>query len=886
MIGQVSNRSPLVGRDRELEALVSAWRDAASGGATTAVITGEPGIGKTRLTQELAAIVEGDGGVVLRGRTSRDSVISYEPIVEALNEHVRSIDVEAAREVAGGVVGDLGRIVPLLRDGGDTPSGDREADREALFDAVATFISNVAKTAPVLLIADDVQWAEVGTRRLITYLVERGLSCVMLVLTHRSGDVIEKNAVGALMAELTQAGGAPRRVDLAGLDDNSVEELADGLLDRWRAQLSLGNLVARTGGNPFFVEELLSRAGAAGGTPLPEGIAALLQNNLSRVSTDGLRAAQCLAVRDRNDVPLALLAAALGWSHEQTGDAVDDAVAVGVLRRGATTADFSHALYRETVAGDLSATRRARLERAWAIALQADEGVEPGDVARHLMAAGALASVADVVTWAQRAAAVALERVDYAEAAALNERAYDNVTARGGVDDSVEMDLLTEAASAARADEQNDTAAKLAELAVARAAASGDPVLIGRAALVLADALVIWGSPNDRVLEVVDDALAFGESLPPPTRSQLLAIAGIQRAYNGDRAAGPLIDAGIALCRDNGQLFLVGGAVLARHFASPGPLEAKDLPALAEAVEFVSSDIAVGSGVRMRGGGTWSYGVLLDAYLILGEVERYEATLEQLRMVVAERPTPYREWVVANLDAARARRARPLAEAAPMSMHALTVGSRNAQGGAMINFSVRMLITRVEQDRAAEIEPLLASTLTSSEYAAFVPVHAWVLALCNRPEEGRAALASALADNGARVRRDSFFAAGLAAAAEAAIALDDTRIAHTVYDLLRPYGGQSVVIPGVSLVVGAADRYLGALAAHLGDDAEAARRFEAALAVNDRVGCAYQLGWTQADYADLLDRTGDAARAADLRAGAATIASDYGLVRLARRLGA
>ncbi|MDP1819605.1 MAG: AAA family ATPase, partial [Acidimicrobiales bacterium] len=220
---------PFVGRDEERARLERAWKDAQAGARQTVLLSGEPGVGKTRLAAEVARDAQADGAVVLFGRCDEDLAVPYQPFVEALAGYVDALPAEELLGLTAGISGELGRLLPRLADKvSDLPQplwGDPETERYQQFEAVRCFVDAVAAITPVVLVLDDLHWAAKPTLLLLRHLLRgEGAVPVLVIGTYRDTDLGRGHPLAELLADLRRQ---PRveRVDLRGLPADGVAEL-------------------------------------------------------------------------------------------------------------------------------------------------------------------------------------------------------------------------------------------------------------------------------------------------------------------------------------------------------------------------------------------------------------------------------------------------------------------------------------------------------------------------------------------------------------------------------------------------------------------------------------------------------------------------------------
>ena len=398
-------RSPFVGRSGELELLRSVWQRAHEGvRPQLALVVGEPGIGKTRLAARVASEVADGGGTVLYGGAAEGVASPMEPFLEALQG---------------------GQALPL---DDLSPTDDEPAEKvRALFTLVEQSLVGHASTGPVLLVLDDLHWADRATMLLLGYVMRSPVGDRLLVLALFR----ERETAGSPLAEGLAALRREcdvERLELAGLEPQEVEELVRADEDTSGAVPHAALIARRTGGNPYFVRELARDVAASGSTHLdfvPAAIRDLVNARVARLgegTVDALTAAAVLGER----FPVPVLETMLGAAPGDVGDALDAAIAAGfILELGAGRFSFVHTLDREAIYMRVGPARRAALHRRAANAIAEVQGRETwpaaAEIALHLCSAGDDPSAA--IEAASAAAEDAIDRGAYGLAVLLLTRA-------------------------------------------------------------------------------------------------------------------------------------------------------------------------------------------------------------------------------------------------------------------------------------------------------------------------------------------------------------------------------------------------------------------------------------------------------------------------------
>jgi DNA-binding CsgD family transcriptional regulator/tetratricopeptide (TPR) repeat protein len=524
----------LVGRDAEAAQLRAALEQAAAGRPAIVVVAGEAGVGKTRLVTEVAAEAAELGAVALSGGCLDvgDGVLAYAPMVEALRPLVGVLDPEELERVLGGARAELARLVPEL--GG--PAGGRQAEAPLaptwLFELLLGVLHRLAEGGPVLLVVEDLHWADQSTRDLVGFLVRNLRGGVALVLTYRSDELYRRHPLRPFLAELDRSGRV-ERLELGRLGRRELGQLLAGILGEPAPPALVGEVLARSEGNPFFAEELL--AAHLEGTRLPSLLRELVLARVHALSEAAQRVLETAAVAGTR-VDHQLLAAVVGLDTEQLVGLLREAVGRHVLAvdQAGDAYAFRHALVQEAIYDDLLPVQRGPLHAAYAQALErrvrqrdhasADRGgsaAELGQLAYHWYAAHdlgeALLASVQAGQAAEAASALAEAMGHYERALELWDQAPE-AAARSPLDRGALLHRAAEAANLAGCD---DHAVALGRLALDRVDAVAEPLRAG--ALLERLARYHWtAADTPRAMAAVERAVAI---IPPEPPSQELARA-------------------------------------------------------------------------------------------------------------------------------------------------------------------------------------------------------------------------------------------------------------------------------------------------------------------------------------------------------------------------
>jgi DNA-binding CsgD family transcriptional regulator/tetratricopeptide (TPR) repeat protein len=428
----------LVARSRELDRLRAAFEQAVGGSATAVLVAGDAGVGKTRLTEELARLAADKGALVLTGRCldATESGLAYLPFAEALAGVAdREAAVAAHPRLAtlfpelalpdSPAPGSLVTGLPLPIGAGD-PRGATRPEQDIgqlqLFDAVYGLLGDLAGASPVVLVLEDLHWADGSTRRLLSFLCARlRAQRVLLIGTYRADDLHRRHPLRPLLAELVRLP-AVQRLDLEPFGSADARRFVAELAEEGLSDEALREVAARSEGNAFFAEELLAAYAGQGGGALPATLVDVLLARSERLTARAQQVIRAAAVAGRR-VPDARLRAVAGLSETELEEALREAVQHHILVPGdGEVYAFRHALLREAVYGELLPGERVRLHAAYARLLAAEP---PGRgtaaaLAHHSMASHALPQALTAsVTAAEEAArlgapAEALEHLERA----------------------------------------------------------------------------------------------------------------------------------------------------------------------------------------------------------------------------------------------------------------------------------------------------------------------------------------------------------------------------------------------------------------------------------------------------------------------------------------
>jgi DNA-binding SARP family transcriptional activator len=892
-----------VGRQTELERLEEVWSTQELGTAGLVLLTGEPGIGKTRLAAEFARRRHEEGAMVMFGRSDEDAGEPYQPFAEAVRASLQTLspDLIAARLGTRGP--DLSRLVPDFAAQLGTPPPSQmayaEDDRRSLFDAVSAYIVGGSHTTPVLVVLDDLHWASGPTLLLLRHLLRAdGVGKVLVVATYRHTDVDRSHPLADVLADLRREVGVTR-VALGALDAAGVADYLEAVsgqgLDAHERELARV-LHGETEGNPFFLVESLRHLVETGAfyreegrwhadvaaieqAGIPEGVRDVVTRRFSRLSEATNRLLTVASVVG-SEFDLALLGSVSGAIDDDDTllDAAESATSAGLvleLRAGAYT--FSHALIRQILYEELSSTRRARMHRQIGEAIEA-RGSASADVealAHHFAEAALDGQALKAAHYALAAAIAAADRFATDQAENHVRRGLEALDLDD--DPACRADLLHVRAEGLWANGDATEAKAVAHQEAALARTMDDADRLGRAAILALGTVPLMNRDGPTAALALEAIEALDEA-NLVLRARLLAALAIYRAQcEGD---GP---GALELAREAQTLARQAGDPAALAAALYGLIYGFESGSTEELLRTLDGidDLARTLGDRQL------HCTLLigraSANVEAGDIEGLERTLDEFEALGAahgwRRPTALAAalrfgWamVQGRFDEADVFEDAAMAAAgSDLVVFIILLGGRLMRA---LHRGDEKFLDGIGQVAAAHFEsllPLMPAAL------------AFVDAIGGRFDAAREQLARIVTPSGVALPPGPMLPFRLSAIAVAVRRMRDPVLAAIVSDALQPFAG-TILFSSLVATLGSADSFLGALAGldERWDAAEA--YFEAAIDLERSYGARPLVATSQYWYARmLLDRgaAGDGDRAWSLLTEARAMAVALGMAPLA-----
>ena len=899
-------RAPWIGRGPALRRLEDAAAAVATGDSRHVFVTGEAGIGKTRLVAELASRLP--HFQVLYGRCDEAELFPFGAWVDMLSSRVARMAPSDLAALVGPEGSGLAWLLPELGDRlvalADVPSGaDLEMQRRQLFMAVVALVRGLAQRTPVLMIIDDLHWADRSSLLMSRHLArEPTLGPVLMLGTFRDSELHPGQPLLELIAEVERHSEAPR-VHLVGMDDDEVASLIGSWHGKEVRAPTARAIRAETGGNPFFVNQLvrhLEEVGVPGEQPLtgdvgvPHSLRDVIAHRVARLPGPAGHILRVAALIGR-EFQLELLGSVAAVAEDALLDVLDAAVRAGLLVEVPPTPgrySFAHALVRTALESELSATRRARLHLRIGEAIEQRHAskLEPWleDLARHFGAAGPEATDR-AVEYAVRAADQATARLAYEEAVRLLSHA---VAFRRHADaaDDVQLAELEHALATAQSAAGRWEAARAAFARAADAArAAGSAEAFARAALGHSGGT--WdqyGTTDEASIELLEDALRGLPDEDSALRTQVLARRAVALYFadgDEDRVLASA-DEAVAMARRIGDPDALVAALAAAQHARWRPGRAADR--LAGARELIELTEGGATPLAAAEAHVWRALALLELCRL------DEADVDLARHAELAESTQHYTLLV-HREALRAMRALlegDYERGAASAQAFLQWGDRDEHGSSptpmhLQFYGAAMLSVLNERRELGRMTPFFERLARHILPPGWRPALAWAHVQSGRADLAREMIASMSAGGFSGLARDANYLSRLAQVSHVVWELGDAHHAEALEHSLAPFGGYWVVLGTGPSTLGPVSYCVGLLQLLQDRPDAAVSSFEQALELARRMRARPYVARSQAGLATALRRRrvpADAARADQLLAEAGATARALGMLRLQREL--
>ena len=896
--------TPLVGREEELKLLHRQWERAKVGEGQVVLLSGEAGIGKSRLVQELKdqVVQEGATRIELRCSPYHQNSALY-PVLEhlqrvlhferedSLDEKLRKLEVGARRAVPlqAETIPLLAALLALPHPAGYLPLNlTPERQKQKTQEVLVGWLMLEAEQGAVYSAWEDLHWADPSTLELLSLFLKQIPTARLLVLLTFRPEFTPPWGSRSYLSQLT----------LSRLDRTQVSEMVERVAGGKRLSAEMvQQVVAKTDGVPLFVEELtksvLEAVGAQGGASLhalaiPMTLQDALMARLDRLST--VREVAQLGAALGREFSYDVIRAVSPLDETNLQQALARLVEAELLyQRGLPPQVryvFKHALVQDTAYQSLLKSTRKHYHHQIAQVLVSHFPdtitTHPELVAHHYAEAG-LSKQA--ISYWQRAGERAMQLPAYTEAVRFYHLALQELERQESVDEAQRCTLLLALGDAQRKAGEHLAAQDTFLHAADSARVLGATESFVRAGLELERLTHEVGLPAAPAVRLLEEALqGLGAEDSLLTAQTLGGLARVLGVIGGQQTA---------------MVYAQQAVDMARRLADP-ELLAANLQGILHALEYpwpehLQQRLACASEMLQFAKTANAQQPLLDAHywrvlclLELGDILATDAEIDAHAHLTEERQLPFELCLATELRAMRALMQGRFADSEHLAHQAFTIGQSLQTENAAGVFGLQMFTLRREQGRLKELAPVVRYFVQRHTVAgSWRPALALIYSELGLTQETRTEFEHLAQHDFTDIPRDALWMASMTYLVDVCTFLKDKVRAATLYQLLLPYAGHNVVIGNAAACYGALSRYLGALATTLERWNEAAQHFEDALAMNARMEAWPWLAHTQYQYATMLlarNQSGDSEKARELLKAALVTARKLGMRALEERI--
>lgn len=896
---QAGGHLEFAGRAGERRTLSEAWEAVNAGERRIVLVSGEPGIGKTRLATEVALGAHLAGATVLYGSCDPELRAPHQPFTDLLRHYLTHCPTEELTAHVAVHGSWLARLIPELAlrvaDLPSAPALEPDTERHLLFNAVAALLTAASEARPVVLVLDDLHWAGTPAVLLLRHIMASAEAMsVLIIANYRSTEPPHSAALTDLLADL-RTDPTAKRISLTGLSVTEVQSLvvaATGPSLEHEGPSLARTLAEETGGNPFFVVEMLRHlaesdtfgpderrpapTGQIVAAGVPDTVREVLARRINRCPTAVLEVLE-VASAIGQEFDLAVLLLILGSSEQESLAALELAAGAALVTPVAGFEgrfSFSHALVRQVLYDLLDAPRRELIHQRIGEAIEQNRSGDPAELAHHWLQASRGRDKA--IDYSRRAGERALAGLAYEEAAVHYERALA-VLERQDLDNQLErINVLLRLADAWR--RAGDPRYRdIADHAAGIARSLGKSEFLARAALVSSRPgswYMSIGEVDERLVALCDESIAALGDVDSALRARLLAQLGVELYWSpmSDRRT-HLSDQAVAIARRLDDTATLAQVLIARVISLWGPATLEERLALTAEL----SELAE----HLDNPEVGFLSLLVRALALFESAELSQSNIE-LHSAIAlagQLRQPFYTWLIRIVEVMRALMDGPEGmETAIEDTFALGQDIGQTDAGAVFCTQLGQLCWDLGRIEEME-EPVAGFVEAMPRLPAWRGALALVYAETGRLESAREHF-EILAEQDFALPPDWVWMIGLGASAEVCAFLGDAARARILYAKLRPVGNRLVVVGNGVLCLGAVSRLLGLLAATAGDHETAVGHFEHALGLNNRVGAKPFLVRTYRAYAAMLierHTPADLRRAAHLQSMGLALAEKLGM---------
>lgn len=905
-----------VGRERETTELRAALEAVLSGRARLVTLVGEMGIGKTRMAAELGTYASLRGAQVLWGRCYEgQGAPAYWPWVQVIRSYVHDHDPETLASELGSGASDIAQLVSDIHDRLPTvapaPQLDPEQARFRLFDAIATFLRNASVRQPLVVILDDLHWADRSSLLLLQFLAtELTTARVLIVGAYRDADLGVQHPLSDVLAQLRRER-VYKRVLLRGLSFEEVRALLESVAEHELRPQDLRLVKAlhrETEGNPFFIEEIVRHLVETGRLVrregrwaveaesieelgIPEGVRETLGRRIERLSEQCRTILLTASVIGR-EFELAVLQGTADESPDQVLEALDEALEARILQpatEGVGRYRFGHGLTRETLYDQLTPITRMRLHERVGTRLEElnpGGGAATAELAYHYTEAIQLAGPEKAAIYGQLAGDRAMTALAYEDAIGHYSRALQALELMRPLSDGRLVEILLALGDARWRAGDTERARETFLEAAGLARRSGTAEQLAQAALGYGSGLGWFGfveRADSTLVDLLEEALDVLPDADSVLRVRVLARLAVELYYTHDvERRSDLSRQALAMAERIGDPEARLIALYSRQSSVFGPRSLDERMRGAE--ELIAAAEAVGSREMAFRARHLRFRTLLE----LGEIDAAQREQARLEELAAELREPFYRWQVGMFRAMDALRHGRVEDSDRLAQEAFAIGQRGQPETAAVLFGAQ---TAVNRWAASGLEELMPGAEALVERYPWLPVWRAVAGFfyteLGRLDDARRHL-EVLVDRGfEQVPRDGNWLLTMFVAGVAIQPIDDRRYAEPVHALLEPFADRWVADTVGDVWLGSVGLALGCTATVLGRFGEAEEYFNRFNAAADEIGPRPTLAHGLLRHGLMLIKRGapgDRDRARDLVLRALDVAEEVGMPSLVERL--
>jgi len=853
-----------VGRDNAMHSLQNVLDAAVDGSGGLVLLSGEPGIGKSRCAEEFAGAAEDQGALVLWGRChEQPGAPPYWPWVQILREYADANSDNELRVVLGddsevvmALIPEVGRRLALPEPGIDPAHGDQ---RFRLYDTISRIFTRAAANVPIVLIVDDLHWADPSSLALLEYLSkEIRRQRYVIVCAYRDVEVTRKSPLLATLGELSRAGRV-ERLRLSGLTVEDTGLLTAAISGMRIPQAVIEAIHQQTDGNPLFVREVarvladqsLQGFGSTIAVDVPDGIREAIGRRLDRLSKTCNRLLTIASVLGR-EFDLEIVVQIAQIAVEDCIGELDAAVRAGMVQQhgSATSYRFKHAVIRETLYEEIPTLERLQLHRRVAEAMLAafGENLDPvlSQLAHHFGEASALGDYEVAVKFALRAAEHDEQVYAYEEACRHYDSAVRILLANGCDHDRRAVEAYRRKGKLTFKISQFADGLETLTAGIGLARRLGDPDLFSEFVVMLIR--ITSAAPQRHSVTLVREALDLLPAGASPRRAILLAQLAFALRSTGDiRAVEQTAAEAISMARETADAAVLSYVL---RFAIEGLRG--EAHTLARRLEYGREMVSIGDvwndPEEIAECSNWHLLNLIEA----GEIASFSKLLDQYIEQAHAHNLPRHQYQAWSFQAMLNLLCGEWSEAERHIEQALARGQNigDTTDGAEGVYGMQMFMLNRELGRLRAMAPLVQRTIEQGAVRMWAPGLMLMCCDVGLVDQARRTLDTLARDNFSSIPRDDLWLTSMVFCAQACADLGEIASAKSLYEQLLPFAAQTASTAAVCL--GSVATYLGMLAQMMDRRDLAGRHFEQALEKNRAMGAWPALARTEMHFAKLL----------------------------------